>query len=59
MGNVNAGRLSWPMFKTFPIRMAMLVGIRGETPCSMTFNNTHLGDAVAGEPSNGQYRLAA
>ena len=32
-GNVNAGRLTGPMFKTFPnIRMAVLVGIGGGIP---------------------------
>ncbi|KAF2198209.1 pfs domain-containing protein [Delitschia confertaspora ATCC 74209] len=58
-GNVNAGRLSGSLFKTFPnIRMAVLVGIGGGIPRLINpkdpFKNIHLGDIVVGWPGDGQ-----
>ncbi|KAI0829146.1 kinesin light chain [Hypoxylon sp. FL0890] len=58
-GNVNAGRLAGPMFKTFPnIRMALLVGIGGGVPRSNTpedsTEDVHLGDVVVGWPGDGK-----
>ncbi|KAF2802720.1 kinesin light chain [Mytilinidion resinicola] len=58
-GNVNAGRLTGPMFKTFPnIRMAVLVGIGGgipsPTPSEDSLKNIHLGDVVVGLPGDGK-----
>jgi nucleoside phosphorylase len=58
-GNVNAGRLTGPMFKTFPnIRMAVLVGIGGGIPRSKVsddpLENIHLGDVVVGWPGDGK-----
>lgn len=58
-GNVNAGRLTASMFKTFPnIRMAVLVGIGGGIPCSTasrsSLNDIHLGDVVVGWPGDGK-----
>ena len=56
-GNVNAGRLTGSMFKTFlNIRMAVLVGIGGGIP-SLTVSadsleNIHLGDVVVGWPGD-------
>ncbi|KAF2494969.1 hypothetical protein BU16DRAFT_590237 [Lophium mytilinum] len=57
--NVNAGRLSGPMFKTFPnIRMAVLVGIGGGIPplkqSEDSLENIHLGDVVVGWPDDGK-----
>ena len=58
-GNVNAGRLTGSMFKTFRnIRMAVLVGIGGGIPSSIIsenpLNNVHLGDVVVGWPGDGK-----
>ncbi|OTA61516.1 kinesin light chain [Hypoxylon sp. EC38] len=58
-GNVNAGRVTGPMFKTFPnIRMGLLVGIGGgvprpDTPEDST-EDVHLGDVVVGWPGDGK-----
>ncbi|KAF2198804.1 purine and uridine phosphorylase [Delitschia confertaspora ATCC 74209] len=59
-GNVNAGRLTGPMFKTFPnIRMTVLVGIGGGIPRSIIsedpLQNIHLGDVVVGWPGDGKH----
>jgi nucleoside phosphorylase len=58
-GNVNAGRLTASMFKTFPnIRMAVLVGIGGGIPrqeiSEDALENLHLGDVVVGWPGDGK-----
>jgi hypothetical protein len=58
-GNVNAGRLTGSMFKTFPnIRMAVLVGIGGGIPSPEVsedaLENVHLGDVVVGWPGDGK-----
>lgn len=58
-GNVNAGRLTGPMLKTFPnIRMAVLVGIGGGIPrlevSEDPLENVHLGDVVVGWPGDGK-----
>jgi nucleoside phosphorylase len=58
-GNVNAGRLTGSMFKTFPnIRMAVLVGIGGGIPrpevSEDALENLHLGDVVVGWPGDGK-----
>jgi len=58
-GNVNAGRLTGSMFKTFPnIRMAVLVGIGGGIPRSTSsgdpLDDIHLGDVVVGWPGDGK-----
>jgi nucleoside phosphorylase len=58
-GNVNAGRLTGSMFKTFPnIRMVVLVGIGGgipRTPASQhPLKDIHLGDVVVGWPGDGK-----
>jgi len=58
-GNVNAGRLTGSMFKTFPnIRMAVLVGIGGGIPRSPPskdpLDDIHLGDVVVGWPGDGK-----
>jgi nucleoside phosphorylase len=58
-GNVNAGRLTGPMFKTFPnIRMAVLVGIGGgiprPNPSEDPLEDVHLGDVVVGWPGDGK-----
>ena len=58
-GNVNAGRLTGSMFKTFPnIRMAVLVGIGGGIPSPEvsrdSLENVHLGDVVVGWPGNSE-----
>jgi nucleoside phosphorylase len=58
-GNVNAGRLTGFMFKTFPnIRMAVLVGIGGGIPRAVTPKDSladiHLGDVVVGWPGDGK-----
>lgn len=58
-GNVNAGRLTGSMFKTFPnIRMAVLVGIGGGIPRAIASKNPlddiHLGDVVVGWPGDGK-----
>lgn len=57
-GNVNAGRVTGPMFKTFPgLRMAVLVGIGGGVPRSPApedaIEDVHLGDVVVGWPGDG------
>jgi nucleoside phosphorylase len=57
-GNVNAGRLTGSMFKTFPnIRMTVLVGIGGGIPRKKTsedaLDDIHLGDVVVGWPGDG------
>lgn len=57
-GNVNAGRVAGPMFKTFPnIRMAVLVGIGGGVPRTPPpddpTEDVHLGDVVVGWPGDG------
>jgi nucleoside phosphorylase len=58
-GNVNAGRLTGAMFKTFPnIRMAVLVGIGGGMPTlegsEDPLDDVHLGDVVVGWPGDGK-----
>jgi nucleoside phosphorylase len=58
-GNVNAGRLTGSMFKTFPnIRMAVLVGIGGGIPHAEapedSLDDIHLGDVVVGWPGDGK-----
>ena len=58
-GNVNAGRLTGSMFKTFRnIRMAVLVGIGGGIPSpevsEESLENIHLGDVVVGWPGDGK-----
>jgi nucleoside phosphorylase len=58
-GNVNAGRLTGSLFKTFPnIRMAVLVGIGGGIPqpdvSEDPLNHIHLGDVVVGWPGDGK-----
>ncbi|KAI0570469.1 hypothetical protein Alg130_11221 [Pyrenophora tritici-repentis] len=58
-GNVNAGRLTGSMFKTFPnIRMAVLVGIgggiHGLAVSEDSLENVHLGDVVVGWPGDGK-----
>ncbi|KAI9778746.1 MAG: hypothetical protein M1816_003919 [Peltula sp. TS41687] len=58
-GNINAGRLTGSMFKTFPnIRMAILVGIGGGIPRQTisedSLENIHLGDVVVGWPADGK-----
>ncbi|KAF2475260.1 kinesin light chain [Lindgomyces ingoldianus] len=58
-GNVNAGRLTGPMFRTFPnIRMALLVGIGGGIPRAIAsddpLDDIHLGDVVVGWPGDGK-----
>jgi len=50
-GNVNAGRLAGPLFKSFPsIRMALLVGIGGgvprRVPSALSVDDVHVGDVV-------------
>ncbi|KAF2198292.1 kinesin light chain [Delitschia confertaspora ATCC 74209] len=57
--NLNAGRLTGTMFKTFPnIRMAVLVGIGGGIPSSVIakdpLDDIHLGDVVVGSPGDGK-----
>jgi nucleoside phosphorylase len=56
-GNVNAGRLTALMFKTFRnIQMALLVGIGGGIPGPVVsqdaLENIHLGDVVVGWPGD-------
>lgn len=58
-GNVNAGRLTGSLFKTFPnIKMAVLVGIGGGVPRpgppSDPVKDVHLGDVVIGWPGDGK-----
>jgi len=58
-GNVNAGRLTGTMFKTFPnIRMTILVGIGGGIPRAMSsedpLNDIYLGDVVVGWAGDGK-----
>lgn len=58
-GNVNAGRLVGPIFKTFPnIKMTLLVGIGGGVPSSIPaddpWKDIHLGDVVIGWPGDGK-----
>jgi nucleoside phosphorylase len=59
-GNVNAGRLTGSLFKTFPnIRIAVLVGIGGGIPRlddseEDPLNDVHLGDVVVGWPGDGK-----
>ncbi|KAL8903006.1 MAG: hypothetical protein Q9207_004213 [Kuettlingeria erythrocarpa] len=58
-GNVNAGRLTGPMFKTFPnIRMAVLVGIGGGIPrpevSEDSLKDIHLADVAVGWPADGK-----
>jgi nucleoside phosphorylase len=58
-GNVNAGRLTGALFKTFPnIRMAVLVGIGGGIPRAEasedSLGDVHLGDVVVGWPGDGK-----
>jgi nucleoside phosphorylase len=58
-GNVNAGRVTGAMFKTFSdIRMAVLVGIGGGVPHAQQSDdptkNVHLGDVVVGWPGDGR-----
>ncbi|KAI0205230.1 hypothetical protein F4808DRAFT_448286 [Astrocystis sublimbata] len=54
-GNVNAGRLAGPLFKSFPsIRMALLVGVSGgipqRVPSTLSVDDVHVGDIVVGAP---------
>lgn len=58
-GNVNAGRLTGSMFKTFPnIRMVVLVGIGSGIPRPIAsgdpLEDIHLGDVVVGWPGDGK-----
>ncbi|KAH6614244.1 nucleoside phosphorylase domain-containing protein [Boeremia exigua] len=58
-GNVNSGRLTGSMFKTFRnIRMAVLVGIGGGIPSPVvseeSLENIHLGDVVVGWSGDGK-----
>ncbi|KAI0154259.1 nucleoside phosphorylase domain-containing protein [Xylariaceae sp. FL1272] len=58
-GNVNAGRLAGPLFKSFPsIRMALLVGIGGGVPRAIpsasSTDDVHVGDVVVGAPGDGK-----
>ncbi|KAI9148087.1 Kinesin light chain 4 [Paramyrothecium foliicola] len=58
-GNINAGRVTGSMFKTFSsIRMALLVGIGGGIPRTHQSDdpteNIHLGDVVVGWPGDGR-----
>jgi len=58
-GNVNAGRLTGSMFKTFPnIRMTVLVSIGSGIPrltiSDDPLSNIHLGDVVVGWPGDGK-----
>ncbi|ETS75190.1 hypothetical protein PFICI_13674 [Pestalotiopsis fici W106-1] len=58
-GNVNASRLTSPMFKTFPnIKMTMVVGIGGgvpsESPADDALKDIHLGDVIVGWPGDGK-----
>jgi len=58
-GNVNAGRPTGSLFKTFPnIRMAVLVGIEGGIPYAITpgdaLDDIHLGDVVVRWPGDGK-----
>ncbi|KAJ4318584.1 hypothetical protein N0V94_004362 [Neodidymelliopsis sp. IMI 364377] len=58
-GNVNAGRLTGSMFKTFcHICMAVLVGIGGGIPSTEvsedSLENVHLGDVVVGWLGDGK-----
>ncbi|KAL8392050.1 hypothetical protein RB595_002305 [Gaeumannomyces hyphopodioides] len=59
-GNVNAARLTGPLFKTFPmIRMTFLVGIGGGVPACPADgpgadSNVHLGDVVVGFLESGE-----
>lgn len=58
-GNVNAGRSTGSMFKTFHnIRMAVLVGIGGGIPGPVvsedSLDNVHLRDVVVGWPGDGK-----
>ena len=58
-GNVNAGRLTGLMFKTFPnIRMAVLVGIGGgisyPNVSKDPLDDIHLGDVIVGWPGDGK-----
>ncbi|KAF4545956.1 Kinesin light chain [Lasiodiplodia theobromae] len=58
-GNVNAGRLTGSLFKSFPnIKIALLVGIGGGVPRSEPSNDPlediHLGDVVVGWPGDGK-----
>lgn len=57
-GNVNAGRVTGSMFKTFTgLRMAVLVGIGGGIPRAHESDdpteNVHVGDVVVGWPGDG------
>lgn len=57
-GNVNAGRVAGPMFKTFSgLRMALLIGIGGGIPRANPSNDptedVHVGDVVVGWPGDG------
>ncbi|KFA60077.1 hypothetical protein S40285_09261 [Stachybotrys chlorohalonatus IBT 40285] len=57
-GNVNAGRVTGPMFKTFTsLRMALLVGIGGGIPRvhepDDPIENVHVGDVVVGWAGDG------
>uniref|UniRef100_L7JCA8 Kinesin light chain n=1 Tax=Pyricularia oryzae (strain P131) TaxID=1143193 RepID=L7JCA8_PYRO1 len=57
-GNVNAGRVTGSMFKTFSsVRMAVLVGIGGGVPRAEPSDDptedVHLGDVVVGWPGDG------
>ncbi|KAI7909590.1 kinesin light chain [Pyricularia oryzae] len=57
-GNVNASRVTGPMFRTFScLRMAVLVGIGGGIPRVQPSDDptedVHLGDVVVGWPGDG------
>ncbi|KAK7994975.1 hypothetical protein PG990_013748 [Apiospora arundinis] len=56
-GNVNTGRVTGPIFKTFSgIRIAVLVGIGGGVPRAQPSDDptedVHLGDVVVGWPGD-------
>lgn len=56
-GNVNAGRVAGPMFKTFSnLRMTLLVGVGGGVPRAQPSDDptqdVHLGDIVVGWPGD-------
>lgn len=57
-GNINAGRVTTPMFKIFSsIRMAVLIGIGGSVPHAQQSEDptedVHLGDVIVGWPGDG------
>lgn len=57
-GNVNAGRVADPLFKTFSsLRMTLLIGVGGGVPYAQPRDDptedVHLGDVVVGWPGDG------